>query len=184
MTQIGKMASCDVEPDPDPESSTVDTDANLRQASSKPAMKYEPGVPRSNESQASKPPDTYCGGAPRPRLRGVLHGAAAATSPIWAYVLISAPRMSSASAWCIAGPVVNSACLLACFLTSAIYHIFPWRHVQAELLMQRIDRSMISVAFAGILLHPLIFLFIEDFRIYGILALLVFILTWSFSTFQ
>jgi hemolysin III len=82
--------------------------------------------------------------APRPRLRGRLHLAAAALSVgglVW-LVTEASTRAAAVAAW------IYGLAGLALYLTSGTYHVFT-RSERARRIMQRADHSMIYLLIAG-----------------------------------
>jgi hemolysin III len=81
---------------------------------------------------------------PRPLLRGTLHAGMAVAAPfllVWLILVSDSP-----SAY--VGASIFAASLCALYLTSATYHLGPWRGWTRG-LMRRLDHSMIFALIAG-----------------------------------
>lgn len=82
--------------------------------------------------------------APRPMLRGVLHGGVAVLAPALTVVLLlmaDGPRG-------YVGASIFAASLMLLYTTSASYHLAPWPS-RARRVVMRLDHAMIFVLIAG-----------------------------------
>lgn len=82
--------------------------------------------------------------APRPLLRGSLHGVMALLAPfalVWLILLADSPRG-------YVGAAVFAATLVLLYTTSASYHLAPWP-ARARRVVMRFDHSMIFLLIAG-----------------------------------
>mmetsp|Transcript_131711 Transcript_131711/g.232904 ORF Transcript_131711/g.232904 Transcript_131711/m.232904 type:complete len:257 (-) Transcript_131711:79-849(-) len=112
---------------------------------------------------------TYCEGAPKPTLRGVLHLVALVLTPLWAYLVVKS-----------CSPVASFSCMLAvaftvasppfCWAISVAYHHGNWSTPEAERLLQKLDHMGVALSIAG-MITPLILLALPSTGRYLLVAL-------------
>lgn len=83
-------------------------------------------------------------GRPRPALRGVLHLCAVVAASVGLVVML----LLAHDARGYVGASVFGTSLIAVYLTSASYHLPPWRPLMAD-LMRRLDHAMIFFLIVG-----------------------------------
>jgi hemolysin III len=82
--------------------------------------------------------------APRPLLRGTLHGAVALLAPgalVWLLLLADSPRG-------YVGAAIFATGMILLYTTSASYHLVPWS-ARLRRIVKRMDHSMIFILIAG-----------------------------------
>lgn len=95
-------------------------------------------------ARTSTGPATSAPAAPRPLLRGALHGVTALLVPFGLVLLL----LLADSPRAYAGAAVFASSLMLLYATSASYHLVPWPP-RLRRIMMRIDHSTIFVLIAG-----------------------------------